>query len=106
MLYEIRRYQTRPGRRAEWVEYMDSVVVPYFTDRGMDIVGLFVDEADPDGYVWIRRFEDEDDRTARCADVYESERWVNEIGPVVHELLEIDQSVITSVVPTSASALQ
>jgi hypothetical protein len=29
MLYEIRRYQTRPGRREEWVRYMEEVVIPY-----------------------------------------------------------------------------
>lgn len=24
MFYEIRRYQTRPGRRDEWVRYMED----------------------------------------------------------------------------------
>jgi len=27
--YEIRRYQARPGRRAEWVQYMEDVVIPF-----------------------------------------------------------------------------
>ncbi|MFD0327170.1 hypothetical protein ACFQZC_00660 [Streptacidiphilus monticola] len=27
--YEIRCYQARPGRREEWVRYMEDVVIPF-----------------------------------------------------------------------------
>ena len=33
MFYEIRRYQTEPGRRDEWVRYMENVVIPYSSPR-------------------------------------------------------------------------
>jgi len=71
MFYEIRRYQARPGRRDEWVRYMEDVVIPYQQSKGMTVVGSFIDEQDADGYVWIRRFEDEQDRVTRYADTYE-----------------------------------
>ena len=71
MFYEIRRYQTQSGRRDEWVRYMEDVVIPYQRSKGMTIVGSFLDEQDADGYVWIRRFEDEQDRVTRYTDTYE-----------------------------------
>jgi len=106
MFYEIRRYQTRPGRREEWVRYMEQTVIPFQQAQGMTVTASFVDEEDPDGYVWIRRFEDEDQRVALYAAAYDHERWQKEIEPAVSELLLLDQSVITRVVPTPASALR
>ena len=37
MLYEIRRYQVKPGRRHEWVRYMEETVMPYIAERGMSV---------------------------------------------------------------------
>lgn len=105
MFYEIRRYQTQPGCRDEWVRYMEGVVIPFQASKGMDVTASFIDEEDPDGYVWIRRFPDEARRVALYAAVYESDRWNNEIGPAVKELLIPEKSVVTRVVPTPASAL-
>ncbi|NED81802.1 NIPSNAP family containing protein, partial [Streptomyces sp. SID11233] len=59
MYYEIRRYQARPERRAEWVRYMEDEVIPFQTSLGTDATASFVDAEDEDGYVGIRRFEDE-----------------------------------------------
>ncbi|MEU6332108.1 hypothetical protein ABZ851_33355 [Streptomyces sp. NPDC047049] len=35
MYYEIRRYQAQPGRREEWVRYMEDVVIPLQASLGM-----------------------------------------------------------------------
>ncbi|KJK57476.1 NIPSNAP family protein [Saccharothrix sp. ST-888] len=106
MFYEIRRYQTRPGRRDEWVRYMEGVVIPFQTSKGMTVTASFIDEEDPDGYVWIRRFDDEAQRVELYAAVYESDRWNNEISPAVKELLIPEKSVVTRAVPTPGSALR
>lgn len=106
MFYEIRRYQVQPGRRDEWVRYMEGTVIPFQVEQGMSVTASFVDEEDQDGYVWIRRFEDEDDRVALYANVYESARWQDEIGPRVKELLVMDQMKVTRAVPTPISALR
>jgi hypothetical protein len=29
MFYEIRRYEVRPGRRDEWVHYMEDAIIPF-----------------------------------------------------------------------------
>ncbi|MET8876470.1 NIPSNAP family protein [Nocardia sp. NPDC004604] len=106
MFYEIRRYQTQPERRAEWVRYMEEVVVPFQSGLGMNVIASFIDEEDENGYLWIRRFEDEAERAELYRAVYENELWTGEIGPAVHALLLAEQSVVTRVVPTAASRLQ
>jgi hypothetical protein len=106
MFYEIRRYQTRPERRDEWVRYMEDVVIPFQQAKGMTVIASFIDEEDEDGYVWIRRFDDEDDRVTRYAAVYEDPEWRERIGPAVRELLLMDRIVVTRVQPTPASAMQ
>ncbi|MGV9271359.1 NIPSNAP family protein [Kitasatospora sp. NPDC003701] len=106
MFYEIRHYRTKPGRRDAWLRFMDQVVIPFQTSKGMVITASFVDEEDPDGYLWIRRFEDEAQRVEAYAAVYESERWTDELGPAVEDLLFVDRSVVTRVVPTPRSLLR
>ncbi|MGW6276273.1 NIPSNAP family protein [Kribbella sp. NPDC055071] len=105
MLFEIRRYQTKPGRRDEWVRYMEDVLIPFQVQNGMHLIASFIDVEDADGYVWIRRFDDEAHRERAYAAVYESDRWKNEIGPVCEELLIPEQFVITTVTPTPGSPI-
>ncbi|MBP2336360.1 hypothetical protein JOF41_002538 [Saccharothrix coeruleofusca] len=106
MFYEIRRYQVRPGLRDEWVRYMEDTVIPFQVERGMSVTASFVDEEDPDGYVWIRRFEDEQERAALYANVYQSDRWRNELDPKVKSFLLVDRIEVTRVVPTPNSGLR
>jgi hypothetical protein len=106
MFYEIRRYQIQPGRRDEWISYMEDVIIPFQTSKGMVINGSFHDEEDEDGYVWIRRFDDETQRKEQYAAVYESDEWVNNISPKVYELMILDQVTVTRAVPTSKSEMR
>ncbi|MFD0327169.1 hypothetical protein ACFQZC_00655 [Streptacidiphilus monticola] len=66
----------------------------------MDITASFVDAQDEDGYVWIRRFQDEAHSQALYAAVYQHDRWKNEIGPAVHNLLTPEKTLVTGVLPT------
>ncbi|MDT0460880.1 hypothetical protein RM550_35055 [Streptomyces sp. DSM 41527] len=72
----------------------------------MDVTASFVDGQDEDGYMWIRRFEDEAQSEALHAAVYHHDPWKNEIGPVVHGLLIAEKTVVTRVVPTPGSPLR
>ena len=104
--FELRQYRTKPGQRYNWVKYMEETVLPYQISKGMVVIGSFVGEEEDDLYVWIRRFESEEQRERLYAAVYEDERWVNEISPRVGELLDREQIVVTRLVPTSRSAHQ
>jgi hypothetical protein len=105
MLFELRRYRTRPGLRDEWVRFMEETIIPFQVSKGMVIVGSFVAEEDPDVYVWIRRFADEADRERLYRDVYESEHWKSELAPRVTELIFRDQIAVTRLQPTALSVI-
>ncbi len=106
MLFELRQYRVRPGRRDEWVTLMDEVIIPFQVAKGMTIVGTFVAEEDPDLYVWIRRFEDESERERLYEAVYESEHWKTAIAPHTANLLGDEQMVVTRLIPTDRSGIR
>ena len=62
MFFELREYRTLPGKRDDWVRFMEDLVIPYQMSKGMAILGSFVAEEEDDLYVWIRRFESEEER--------------------------------------------
>jgi len=84
---------------------MENVVIPCQQSKGMTIIASFVDDEDPDGCVWIRRFDDEAHRAAVYAATHDDPRWIDEIFPAVAGLLLIDRTVVTRAVPTPTSAL-
>ena len=81
MLFELRQYRIKPGRQADWVEFMENVIIPFQQSKGMVILGSFTQEDDETVYVWIRRLIDEAEREAQYEAVYQSDEWTNEIGP-------------------------
>src|SRR5215471_11282279 len=95
MLFELRQYRVYPGQRDRWVKFMEEVIIPFQVSKGMVVVGSFVADEDPDAYVWIRRFENEDER----------DHWKNEIAPRVSEMLDRPQMVITRLQPTPRSVI-
>ena len=42
MFFELRQYRCRPGKRDEWVKFMDEEIIPYQVKCGMVILGAFV----------------------------------------------------------------
>ena len=105
MLFELRRYRCKEGKRDDWVRLMETRIIPMQIAKGMSIVGSFVDEGDPDVYVWIRRFDSEAERERLYAAVYQSDEWQNELSPLASDLLHREQIEVTRLIPTAASAL-
>ena len=107
MLFELRQYRMRPGQRENWVKFLEEVIIPFQVSKGMVIVGSFVGEEEgSDLQVWIRRFEDEQERERLYQAVYETDRWQNEILPRVRELIDREKMVITRLLPTAKSVLR
>ncbi|MBO0688900.1 MAG: NIPSNAP family protein [Candidatus Dormibacteraeota bacterium] len=106
MLFELRQYRTHPGQRDKWVQYMEEKIIPFQVSKGMVIVGSFVNEEDPESYVWIRRFESEEDRERLYKEVYESDYWKNEVAPEVPTMLDRDKIVVTRLNPTPKSVVR
>lgn len=56
------------------VRYLEDVVIPFQQSEGMTIIASFVDQKDPGGYVWIRRFGDDTQRATTYAATYATGR--------------------------------
>ena len=106
MFFELRQYRMRPGQRENWVKYMEETIIPFQISKGMVVVGSFVGEQDQDLYVWIRRFTSEAERERLYQDVYQSDRWKNEIGPRVGELIDREQIKVSRIEATPKSVIQ
>jgi hypothetical protein len=104
--YELRQYKVLPGKLEEWVKIMEEEIIPFQVAKGMVITGSFHGEADPSIYVWLRRFESEEQRAALYAAVYESDFWKTKVAPRVPEYLDRSAIVVTRIVPTSKSVAQ
>lgn len=105
MFFELRQYRTLPGQREAWVKFMEEVIIPYQVSKGMVVVGSFVGQEEDDLYVWIRRFESEEQRAALYQAVYETDYWKNEIAPKVGQMLDRSRTVVTRIEPTPKSVI-
>lgn len=106
MFFELREYRTLPGQRENWVKFMEEEIIPFQVSKGMVIVGSFVGEEEDDLYIWVRRFASEEEREALYEAVYQSDRWVNDIGPKVPEMLDRDKIVVRRIEATPHSVVQ
>jgi hypothetical protein len=106
MFYEFRQYKIKDGKRKEWVKFMEEEIIPFQVSKGMVVLGSFIDEEDDDLYYWIRRFRNEKDRERLYKKVYESDTWVNEIGPKAGTMLDRKSIVVKRIVPTAKSVVQ
>ena len=106
MFFELRDYRTKPGQRDRWVEFMEEEIIPFQVSKGMVIIGSFVDQEEDDHYIWIRRFDSEEDRERLYAAVYESDHWKNDIAPQVEDLLYRDRIKVTRIESTPHSVLR
>ena len=106
MFFELRQYRVRPGQRERWVQLMEEKIIPFQILHGMVVIGSFVGEQEEDLYVWIRRFESEQQREELYARVYESDFWQTEIGPLVGQMLDRQKTVVTRLQATPRSVIQ
>lgn len=105
MFFEYRQYRILNGRRPEFVKFMEDVVIPFQIAKGMVVTGNFVGETEMDLYIWIRRFESEEQRKELYKAVYESDQWLNEIKPIIDTMLDRARIVVSRIVPTEKSVM-
>ena len=106
MFFELRQYAIRPGKQAEWVDLMETEIIPFQVAQGMVILGSWVGEEDDSVYVWLRRFQDEAERERLYEAVYGSDHWKNVIGPKIPDLMDRDQIQVTRIEATPKSGIQ
>ena len=106
MLFELRQYYVRPGQQEAWVRCMEEEIIPFQVKMGMVILGSFVGEDDDSTYVWIRRFESEQERERLYERVYQSDYWKTEIAPRIPAMLDREQMKVTRLLATPHSVIQ
>lgn len=106
MFFELREYHTQPGKLAEWVELMETEIIPYQISKGMVVVGSFTGEQEADLYIWIRRFESEEERVRLYAAVYENDFWQKDMSPRIGNLLDRTKTVVKRIEATPKSVIQ
>ena len=104
--YELRQYVIRPGKMEAWIKYMDEEIIPFQVAKGMVITASWRGETDDSVYVWMRRFESEEDRARLYKAVYESDTWKNEMSAKVGEMIVREKNHVQRIVPTRMSPMQ
>ena len=104
--YELRQYTVLPGQMDNWLKVMEEEIIPFQVAKGMVIAGSFRGEDDDSVYVWIRRFESEEQREALYDAVYGSDHWKNDVSPRLTSMLNREAMVVTRIEPTKMSILQ
>ncbi len=104
--YEIRQYEVRPGKMADWVKMFNTEILPYQVSKGMVIAGVFQGEEDDTVFFWMRRFESEADRERLYAAVYEDSHWKEQLAPRVAKLINRETIICNRVVPLEMSVLK
>lgn len=105
-IFEVRNYTVKQGAMDEWVDFMETKILPFSAGKGMKVDATFRGVDDPNAYVWIRRFDDEEHRKALYKALYGSTEWKEVYKPTVERLLEMDKIQVQVVQATGASPLK
>jgi hypothetical protein len=105
MFFELRQYRTLPGQRENWVRFMEEEIIPFQVAQGMVIVGSFVGQEEDDLYVWIRRFESDEQRERLYHAVYQSDHWKTTIAPRIPEMMDRERMKVSRIEATPLSAI-
>ena len=107
MFFELRTYRTKPGMLDQWSKVMDEKIIPFQISKGMVVVGSFIGEDEEDLYVWIRRFESDEQRDQLYRAVYEDSVWKKELKPLAEEMLDRKKGIdVKKILATPKSVVQ
>ena len=121
--FELRMYQVLPGKMKEWLNLMENIIIPFQSSKGMVIHGSFIEKSldqfflkdqvrdvkkfnDRNVYIWIRRFENEESKKELYEKVYQSNEWLNEIGPKVEKLIDRNSIIVHNITSTKLSVMK
>jgi len=88
MIVEVRSYRVESGRRAEFIRFFETRVIPALRAHGMQILGPLLDVENPNKFVWLRGFPSMEERDRMRTAFYEGELWKNELEAVAMPMLE------------------
>ena len=121
--FELRIYKVFPNKMKQWIELMEKIIIPFQVSKGMVIHGSFQENSfdrfylkdnerqmekldNRNLYIWIRRFESLEHKEDLYKKVYESEKWIKDIGPKVEKLIDRNTIVVHNITSTSLSIMK
>ena len=104
--FELRTYKIYPGKMEEWISFMEKIIIPFQISKGMVINGSFTVEGDNKTYIWMRRFNSKADKEKLYTEVYESDKWKNEIAPIVAKLIDREAIRVVNLKSTRLSVIK
>ena len=121
--FELRIYKVFPGKMKQLIELMENIIIPFQVSKGMVIHGSFKENSfdrfflrdnerqleklnNRNLYIWIRRFESLEHKEDLYKKVYESEKWIKDIGPKVNKLIDRNTIVVHNITSTSLSIMK
>jgi len=75
MIYELRRYAMRPGRRDTLISLFEREFIETQEATGMQVPGSFREADRPDRFTWLRAFPDMERRHASLDAFYSGPVW-------------------------------
>lgn len=108
-LFELRRYRLKPGAFDDLLTLFEREFVHTQQAVGIDVPAIYRDVDDPNGFVWLRSFENIDARAEALATFYNGEAW-NRFGSAANATMVNSDNVLllapgrlgSDFVPTSA----
>jgi hypothetical protein len=88
MIFEIRRYRLKPGKREDFIHFFETVNRPALRAAGMLVFGPMRDLEDPDMVHWLRAFPSMEERERIKAAFYDGPVWEKEVEPIVMPMIE------------------
>ncbi len=88
MIFEIRRYRLKPGKREDFIRFFETVNRPALRAAGLLVFGPMRDLEDPDVVHWLRAFPSMEERDRIKDTFYDGPVWEKEVEPVVMPMIE------------------
>jgi len=87
VIIEVRNYRVQAGRRAEFIRFFETKVLPALHAHGIRVVGPLLDQENPNKFIWLRAFASLAEREHRNTAFYASEVWTKELEPTAMSML-------------------
>ena len=104
--YELRQYTVLDGQMDTWLKVMQEEIIPFQVAKGMVIAGSFRGEDNDSVYVWIRRFENQEEKVRLYKEVYESKEWIENIAPTVAKYVDRNSILVHNLSSTPLSVMK
>ena len=73
--------------------------------RGVVVSGSFTGRDDDNTYVWLRRFDSQEQKETFAKTIAESDYWKNEVVPDIQAMLDREAMVVTALEATGLSVI-